>query len=75
MEKSEMEKKIHNEEDFVHAPKFGNSLNKVLAKTDNVLENNAIGRLLLLSADEVEKIYQESIVELKKELNPDGTKD
>ena len=71
MERSDMEKKIKEDADFVHAPKFGNSLNKFLAKTDNLLENNAIGRLLLIPADEVERIYQESIVELRKEMNPD----
>lgn len=75
MEKSDMQKKIMEIEDFVHAPKFGNSLNKVLAKSDNVLENNTIGRLLMISAEEVERIYQESVLELKKELNPDGDKD
>ena len=71
MEKSEMEKKILEDEDFIHAPKFGNSLNKFLAKTENLLENGAVGRLLLITAEEVERLYQESVVELKKEMNPD----
>ena len=65
-----MEKKIKEDEDFIHAPKFGNSLNKFLAKNDNLLENTAIGRLLMISDKEVEAIYQESIEELKKEMNP-----
>lgn len=71
VEKSDMEKKIREEEDFIHAPKHQNSLQKFLAKTDNLLENGAIGRLLLISEKEVEAIYQESIVQLKKEMNPD----
>lgn len=71
MEKSDMQKKIQEDEDFVHAPKYGNSLKKFLAKTENPLENNAIGRLLLLPAEEVERIYQESILELRKEMVPD----
>lgn len=75
VEKSEMEKKILEEEDFIRAPKYGNSLNKFLAKTDNPLENGTIGRLLLLSEKEVEKIYQESVAELKKEMNPDEESD
>lgn len=66
-----MEKKILEDEDFIHAPKFGNSLNKFLAKTENLLENGAIGRLLLVTAEEVERLYQESVIELKKEMNPD----
>jgi hypothetical protein len=72
MEKSELQAKILTEEDFIHSPKYQNSLNKFLAKTDNLLENGAIGRLLLIPADEVERIYQESVEALKKEMNPDG---
>jgi hypothetical protein len=71
VEKNEMEKKILEDEDFIHAPKYGNSLNKFLAKTENLLENGAIGRLLLVTAEEVERIYQESVIQLKKEMNPD----
>lgn len=63
-----MLRKILEEEDFIHAPKHQNSLQKFLAKTDNLLENGAIGRLLLIPEDEVERIYQESIVELQKEM-------
>ena len=68
MERDEMIDKIKNDPDFIHSPKFGNSLNKLLAKSDGMLENGAIGRLLLLSEEEVEAIYQESIVELRKDL-------
>lgn len=67
-----MRKLIEDDEDFINAPKFGNSLEKYLAKNDNLLENGAIGRLLLLSEEEVEEIYQESVVELRKAINPDG---
>lgn len=71
MEKSELQKKIRESEDFIHAPKHQNSLTKFLAKNEKLLENSFIGRLLLLSEKEVEEIYQQSIVELKKEMNPD----
>jgi hypothetical protein len=66
VEKSEMERKIREEADFIHAPKVGNSLNKLLAKIDNPLKNVAIGRLLLISEKEVEEIYEESVIELRK---------
>jgi hypothetical protein len=71
VEKDNLLKRILEEDDFVHAPKFGNSLNKVLAKSDNILENGAIGRLLLIPPDEVERIYQESVVELRKGMTED----
>ena len=71
MEKSEMERKILEEEDFINAPKYGNSLNKLLAKSENPCENNSIGRLLLITPEKVEEIYQESVEKLKEEMNPD----
>jgi hypothetical protein len=71
VEKNDMEKKIKEDQDFIHAPKYNNSLSKFLIKNDKLLENGAIGRLLLLSEAEVEKIYQESVKELRKVMNPD----
>ncbi len=73
VDKNDMEKRIREEEDYIKAPKYGNSLNKFLAKNDNLLEDGAIGRLLLLSKEEVEAIYLESIEILKKEMiNEEG---
>jgi hypothetical protein len=68
MEKNEMLKKIKEDPDFIHAPKFNNSLQKVLAKIDNPLENGAVGRFLLITSEEVDEIYQDSVKELRKEI-------
>ena len=66
-----MEKKIREDEDFIHAPKCQNSLNKFLAKLEKPLENGSVGRLLLIPTEQVEEIYQESIVELRKGMTQD----
>lgn len=66
MEKSEIEQRVKEDPDFIKAPKYGNSLNKFLAKNDKTLENGAIGKLLQISAEQVESLYQESVVELRK---------
>ena len=71
VDKTDIHRRIAQEEDFIHAPKFGNSLNKLLAKTDNILENGAIGRLLLIPDTVVEELYQESIAQLRKEMVAD----
>ena len=71
MEKNDLKKKIVEEEDFIRAPKYGNSLNKFLAKNERKLDNGAIGRLLLISEEEVEDLYQKSVVELRKEMVDD----
>lgn len=71
MEKSEMQKKIREIEDLIHSPKCQNSLNKFLSKTENVLKNSAIAKLLLITEEEVEKIYEESVAILKEKMNPE----
>ena len=74
MEKSDLKKKIVEDEDFIRAPKYGNSLNKFVAKNDRLLDNGAIGRLLLISEEEVEEIYEQSVIELRKGM-VDGEED
>lgn len=71
MERDNILKKVLEEEDFIHAPKFGNSLNKFLAKMENPLDNGAVGKLLLIPENEVEKLYQESITALRKDMVDD----
>jgi hypothetical protein len=68
VERSEMQKKIREDDDFIHSPRHNNSLKKFLAKNENPLEDSSIARVLLLTSEEVEQIYQESIAELRKEM-------
>lgn len=76
MEKNEdLKKKIMEEEDFIRSPKTSNSLKKYVAKNDRLLDNGAIGRLLLLSESEVERLYQEAVTELRKGMVEDGEED
>ena len=62
--------KIKEEEDYIRAPKFGNSLTTFLLKSENAdsLENASIARLLMISEEEVEKLYNESIEMLRKDM-------
>jgi len=71
VDKNEMQEKIRTIEDFIHSPKHKNSLDNFLAKNENPLENGTIARLLAMTPDEVEAIYQESIKEFKKEMAAD----
>lgn len=82
MDKEDIVKKIKEEEDYIRSPKFANSLNKFLAKNpDGVhikntekpaaalkIQNKAIARLLLISEEEVENLYQKSVVLLREEM-------
>ena len=78
MEKLDLKKKVMEDDDFIRAPKYGNSLNKFVAKNDRLLDNSAIGRLLLISEEEVEEIYEDSVIQLRKEMldeEQDGDQD
>jgi hypothetical protein len=68
VDRNEMIKKIMELEDFIHSPKHQNSLNKLLAKTENPLENTAIARILLLSEEQVVILFEESVEKLRKEM-------
>lgn len=68
MDKNDMQKKVREEQDFIHAPKYQNSINKYVSKMDAPLENGAIARILLISEEEVDTIYLESVEALKKEM-------
>ena len=68
MDKAESQKRVLEEEDFVRAPKFGNSLVKFLARNSDGVENATISRLLMIPEEEVEKIHAEAIALLREEM-------
>jgi hypothetical protein len=68
MEKNEILKKILEEEDYIRCPKFSNSLNRFTERNDNGVENATISRLLMMSEEEVERVYQEAIRWLRQDM-------
>jgi hypothetical protein len=66
MDKNEIQRRILEEEDYVRCPKLGNSLNKFTAKNHEGVENATIARLLLMSEEEVDRVYQEAVAELRR---------
>lgn len=63
-----MLKKILEDDDYVRCPKFSNSLNKFTQKNSEGVENSTIARLLMMSEEEVEKIYQEAVAVLREAM-------
>ena len=63
--KEDFKKKIMEEPDFIKSHKHGNSLAKFLARNPNQLEDAAIARLLMITEEEVEAIYQKCIDKIK----------
>lgn len=68
MDKDESQQKVLTEEDYVRAPKFSNSLAKFVARNSDGVENATIARLLMISEEEVEKIFNEAVEMLREEM-------
>ena len=71
MDKDDRQKKVFEEEDYIHSPKFGNSLNKYIQKNDEKIDQQklddlTIAKLLLISEEDVPRLYQEAVEMLKE---------
>jgi len=75
VEKDELKQKIMEDEDFIKAPKYANSLNRFLAKNERKLDSAAIGRLLLITEEEVDQLYEQSVIQLRKGMTEDEDRD
>jgi hypothetical protein len=60
--------KIKEDPDFVKCSKHGNSLIKYLSANPGEIKDKTIARLLMVSEEEIEKIYQEAIDLLKRDV-------
>lgn len=69
VEKSEMLKKILDDDDYIRCPKFSNSLNKFTQKNSEGVENSTIARLLMMPEEEVEKTYLEAVEMLREAMD------
>lgn len=67
-DKDEIKKRVLEEEDYIRSPKFSNSLKKFLAKNDDGVDDSVIARLLSMSEEEVDAIYQQAVQELREEM-------
>jgi predicted CopG family antitoxin len=68
VEKNEILEKILHEEDYIRCPKFSNSINKFTEKNSEGAENATIARLLMMTEEEVERVYQEAVQMLREEM-------
>jgi len=68
MDNNENKQRVLNEEDYIRSPKFSNSLAKYTARNSEGVDNSTIARLLLISEEEVEQLYQEAIQMLRDEM-------
>lgn len=60
--------RIDTELDYINYPKFKNSINCLIKKYPNGVETNTIAKALMITPEEVEKIYQSAVKKLRKIL-------
>lgn len=71
MDKSDIQKRVKEEEDYIRCPKFNNSLTKFLAKNSDGVEDGTIARLLMIPEEKVQEIYDEAVEKIKQEMSDD----
>ena len=68
MDKNELMQKIETEEDFIKYPKLNNSLVRFLDEHPNGVDDATIARLMAMTEEQVEELYQQALVELRKSM-------
>jgi hypothetical protein len=69
MDRDDVTKRIKDEEDYIRAPKFGNSLTRLKLKNPDGVEDALIAKVLMISEEEVQKIYDEAVVMIKEGMD------
>lgn len=67
-DKKTLRKKIQEDPDFVYCPRLGNSLKKLVDKHPDGIDDERIEKVLLMSAKEVEAIYNSALEKLRKSV-------
>jgi len=62
----QLRKKIAKDDDFIYCPRLGNSLNKLLEKNPDGVDDKRMSKLLLMTEEEIEQTYQSAIGKIKK---------
>lgn len=62
----EIKRKIEEDPDFINSPRYDNSLAVFALKNDDGVDDSYISKVLLISEEEVLKLYDKAISSLKK---------
>lgn len=60
--------KIIEDEDFIYCPRLGNSLNKLIEKNPEGVEDDRIARVLLISEKEVKDIFTRAVSKIRNKM-------
>ena len=63
--KEDIKNFIHTKEDFIHCPRLGNSLEKLIEKNPDGVGDDRIAKVLLITEEEVKSIFATAIQKLR----------
>lgn len=67
-DKQALKQKIKEDPDFIYCPRLGNSLNKLLDKHPDGIDEERIQTVLMMTKKQVEKIYESALNKLRKSV-------
>lgn len=68
MKDEEIRNKIQKDPDYIYNPKMGNSLKKMVDRYPDGIEDEKIAKVLCMDLEEVNEIYENILVKLRKVL-------
>lgn len=66
--KKTLRKKIKEDPDFVYCPRLGNSLEKLIDKHPEGIDDERIEKVLLMSKKEIEVVYNSALEKLRNAI-------
>ena len=66
--KEDIKSLIHTDEDFIHCPRLANSLEKLIDKNPDGVEDDRIAKVLLMSEEEVKGTFARAIQKLRNAI-------
>jgi hypothetical protein len=64
----DLKKRVETEPDFIDCPEYDNSLKKFVDAHPNGVDEKTIAKVMVATKDEVKKIYQSAIQNLRARL-------
>ena len=69
--KEDIQELINNDDDFIHCPRLGNSLEKLIEKNPDGVKDDRIAKVLLMDEEEVKSIFAKALVKLRAAIGID----
>ena len=64
-DKKVLKEKILQDEDFIYCPRLGNSVEQLLKKNPDGIDEERMSKVLLLTEDEISDIYNKALKKIK----------